>query len=154
MRCEVYWPHMASTVCKTVTNCRKCTCTWAKKAQMPHMKMFSASSPLEFFAVDLDCLLPKTTSGNQFLVIMTNRYSELTRVMPTSNTCAMHITSIFYDHWIVLYEIYAYLSTENGTKLMTKFFEAICNFSGMKQLATVAYKPGPVGKKNDIVGRG
>lgn len=104
--------------------------------------------PARVYRQDLIGLLPKTTNRKEFLVIMTNRYSQLTREMLTSNKCAMHIKFISHDHWIVPYRIYASQLTENGTQLVTKFFKTIWNFLGLKHIAIVAFKPRPMDKQN------
>lgn len=111
----------------------------ANMMQTQHLKLFPTSGPFEFIVMDILGPLLKTTNGNQFVVIMTDRYSKLPRGVPTYNSCAMHIATIFYDYCIVSYGIRVYYLTSNGTQLVSKFFKTIGNFLGLKHRTTTAY---------------
>lgn len=52
MRWELYWPHIATDVYKTVYSCLKCSKVWVCLEKMRHLKVFPASQPLELFAID------------------------------------------------------------------------------------------------------
>lgn len=72
--------------------------------------------------------LPKMTNGNQFVVVMIDRYSNLTQTGPASKKSEAHIVNIFYDDRIVPYEAPAYVFTNNDTQVVSTFFETICIF--------------------------
>lgn len=54
---------------------RNCTCLKRKRT----LKLFPASSPLEFIVLDILRPLPRITSGNHFIIIITDMYTKLTR---------------------------------------------------------------------------
>lgn len=89
---------MATDVYISVTDCRKCAPNGANKAHMRHLKLSPDSGPFEFIALDKLHPLRKTTSGNQFVVIMTDRYSTLTQAVLILKTSTTQIASIFYAH--------------------------------------------------------
>lgn len=43
-----------------------------------------SSGPLKFVTVDILCPLPKATTWNQFIVVVTDRYVKLTPEFPSS----------------------------------------------------------------------
>lgn len=88
--------------------------------------------------MDILGALPNMTNENQFVELMTFLYSTLTSEVPTSKTTAKHITSIFYEMWIVPFSIPDYLLTDNGTQFMSRFFETICCFFWLKYLSSRA----------------
>lgn len=140
MQCKVYCPHIANDVYKTVIDCGECAGKRVNKAQRQHLKLFPASSLLDFIATDIPGPLLKTKNSNKFVVTMTDRYSRLTRAVPTSKTSATHILSISYDNFILPYGIPTYLLTDNSTQsVSSEFFKTICHFLGMKHLKTIAY---------------
>lgn len=53
--------------------------------------MFPTSDPLQILAVDIIGPLPKRKSCSQFIVLIKDRYSKLTEVIPTSRTAATAI---------------------------------------------------------------
>lgn len=73
-------------------------------------------------------------------MIMTDRLFNLGRAAQTSKSSVMNIASIYYDHWIVLYGIRAYLLTDSGTQFVSKLFGTIGNSLGLKHITTTAYK--------------
>lgn len=107
--------------------------------RMRHLILFSTRGLLRFIAMDFLHPLPKTTGGSQFVLAMNNRNSKLTRAGQTLKTRAANIATIFYDHWIVQYEIFAHLLKDNRSHFVSTFFERICNFLGLKPLTITAF---------------
>lgn len=130
MRRELCRPHMGRKVYRTLGYC----CKWARnrislKEKRP-LKLFSANGPLQFLVMDILSLLPKTATGNQFVMAITNRYTKLTRAIPSSKTTETHGASIFLDHFIVSYGIPGFFLTDNCPPFVRKFFETFCTFHG------------------------
>lgn len=96
---------------------------------------------LEFIAIEVLRPLPRTTSGNQYAIVITDRYSKVTRAIPTSKTASTHAANIFFEHWVIPYGIPKYLLTDNGPQFTSKFFAMICSLLGVKHLTTTAYHP-------------
>ena len=142
MRCEFYWPHMANDVYETVQRCESCAATRGTQyTKQKHLRLFPANGPLEFVAMDILGPLPKTKQGNQFVVVLTDRYSKLTRAIPTGKTTATTVATIFVDHWVIPYGIPNYVLTDNGPQFVAKFFASVCLALGVKHVTTTAYHP-------------
>lgn len=60
------------------------------------LQFYPTSSPLEFTAMEILRALCKTLNGNQFVLVMPNRHSKITRFVTTSNTNALYIVSHFW----------------------------------------------------------
>lgn len=89
--------------------------------------------------MDILSLLPKTQSGNHCFVIMTDRYSKVTRTVPVSKTTALHAALTFIDNWIIPYGFPDALLTDNGPRFVSKFFNGLCGCFNVKKLTTTAY---------------
>jgi hypothetical protein len=50
------------------------------------MKLFPANEPLEFVSIDILGPLPKTVRGKRFLLVISDRFSKLTRSIPMRTT--------------------------------------------------------------------
>lgn len=96
------WPPMYT---QRETNCHQCARSRANKTGTRHLKLFAANGPLEFIPIDNLGTLPKAINGNQFVVIISDRYSNLTRAGPASKTSMTHMATIFYDNSTVPNEI-------------------------------------------------
>lgn len=69
--------------------------------------------------------LPKTMQGNQFVVLMTDRYTKLTKATLTTKANATTVTSIFFENRVANYGTPSELLTDNGLRLVSKIFVAL-----------------------------
>lgn len=60
---------------------------------------------MEFVAMDIFGTLLKMSNSKQLVLVMTNRYSKLPRVVLTSKTAAAHNALGFKDNWIIPFQI-------------------------------------------------
>lgn len=72
------------------------------------------------------------------------------------NHCATGV-SIFFSHWVVPYGTPAFLLADNGPQFVSKLFEMLCSFLGVKHLSITACHPQTSGQaeryNKTIVGR-
>ena len=148
MRRVVYWTRMAADVSDYVSKCPSC----AKKSlrggrKTTKLSLFPPSSPMEFVAMDILGPLTTTDRGNRFLLVITDRYSKLTRAFPLSTTTADVVAQVFFDGWVASgYGIPSILLTDNGPQFCAKFFQTFCKTLGVKQVFTSAYRPSTNGQ--------
>lgn len=64
---------------------------------------FIVEGPSEFVTTEITGPLSGTKTGNKFIFIMTDHYSEATRAIPTKKTTATDVAKIFVEDWIVPY---------------------------------------------------
>lgn len=105
------------------------------------MRLFAASKPIEFIAMDIVGPYPETVQSNQYILVTKNRYSKLTRALSTLKTTAIHVANVYMVHWLVSYGIQTYLLTDNQTRFVIKFIATVCTLLRVKHLTTTAYHP-------------
>jgi len=133
---------MMNDVISTSNDCRSCAEARGTryKTQKP-MKLFPASKPLDFIAMDLLGPLPATESGKAFILVITDRFSKLAQVTPLASTTAPVVADAFVSHWVIPYGLPTYLLTDNGPQFVAKFFEAVCVTLSLNHVTTTAYHP-------------
>ena len=141
LRRQYYWPHQATDVYVLVERCPECRKNRPSAKHQRELKLFPAAGPLEFIAMDILGPLPRSKKGNRFITVMTDRYSKLTRAVPSTKTTAPQVALIFLDNWVIPYGIPSYVLTDNGPQFTSKFFACLCAFLGSKLLNTTAYHP-------------
>lgn len=108
------------------------------RAQVPSTVVFS-----KLFAafVEIDNLgtPSKTSNGSQFVLVMMDCCSEITRAALTFKTTARNIVSLFMDVFTTLYWIINHKLTKNRAQSIRKFFETLCKLLGTKPLKITAY---------------
>ena len=106
-----------------------------------HVSLFPAHEPLEFLAIDILGPLPKTPRGNQFILVVCDRFTKLVRTIPLRTITSLAVAQAFCYHWVFVYGMPKTLLSDNGTQFSSKFFQACCIELGIKQVFTTAYHP-------------
>jgi hypothetical protein len=124
MRRRFYWRNMHKEVEETVRHCTVCAKNRVtERKRTSFLKLFPASGPLEFFAMDILGPLPQTEHGNRFLLVISDRFSKLTRTVPLRTITALGVAKAFCDSWVFSYGPPRYLLTENDTQFNAKVFQ-------------------------------
>jgi Integrase core domain len=133
---------MASDVYEAVSNCDACAKNRIiEKAKTNPLKLFPAEGPLEFVAMDILGPLPRTKHGNRFLLVITDRYSKVTKTIPLRLITALSAARAFLYHWVYAYGAPLSILTDNGPQFTAKFFQAVCAELGVKKVFTTASHP-------------
>lgn len=85
--------------------------------QMQNLQVFPAASSLEFLGMKKAGPLTSTTTGNQQVIMMTERFSKLTVAILTTKINSMQIATVILKNWIVQNGIPSYILTDNGSSL-------------------------------------
>lgn len=89
---------MANDVYKTIKDCRSYASTRETTyTHLNNLKMFPEICPFNFVAVNVLGPLPKTALGRQYIFVITDQYSKVTRAITTDKRTASHIASILRD---------------------------------------------------------
>ena len=142
MRQSMYWPSMMLDIQKQSRNCCDCGRERVKlrKHQAP-LKLFPASSPLEYVAIDILGPLPKAKSGDRFILVITDRFSKFTRAVPMKTISALNVCKIFLDHWVFAYGAPTHVLSDNGSQFASKLFQFVCSSLGVRNVFTTTYHP-------------
>lgn len=76
--------------------------------------------------------------GKESVIILTARYSKLTRAMPTGKKLSSHVANVYFNFRIVLYDISAYDLRDNGVQYEL-LLATLCIILGVDYLTTAAY---------------
>ena len=99
LRRTFYWPSMAMDVFNTVRQCSSCAKErLSLRRHSRFLKLFPAERPLEYVAINILGPLPRTQSGNKYLLVITDRYSKYVRTVPLRKVTAWNIAKAFCDH--------------------------------------------------------
>jgi hypothetical protein len=76
-----------------------------------------------------------------FLLVITDRFSKLTRTVPLRIISAFVVAKAFCEHWVFVYGPPRYALTDNGAKFSAKFLLAVCRELGVSKVFATAYHP-------------
>ena len=133
---------MAADTAATVRNCAPCARNRVKlRKHTNHLKLFPAEEPLQAISMDIIGPLPRTERGKRFLLVITDRFSKLTAVVPLRTTNAYSVAIVFFEAWIFQYRPPESVLTDNGKQLASRFFQSVCQLLGLRNVYTSAYHP-------------
>ena len=142
LRRNFYWPSMAVDCYAVSKNCVQCARNRVRLRQhQKELRLFPASSPLEFVAIDLLGELIKTPRGNRFLLVISDRFSKLVRTVPMKTITAEAVAKAFVTHWVMAYGPPVWLLSDNGKQFTSRFFQHVCRILGVENLFTTTYHP-------------
>ena len=103
------------------------------------LKLFSAEGSLAFVSMVLRRPLPKTAHGNQHVLVITDRFSKLTRSIPFRTATALVVANAFLDKSVHVYGAPRYVMTDNAPQFAAIFFDALGALLGVRHYLTKAY---------------
>ena len=96
LRRYVYWPTMVVHVYKHVEQCPACAKNrLSKRRHTSKMKLFPALEPFSGLAMDLLCPLTTSRGGHKHVLVICDRFPELTRAIPLRDATALTVSSAF-----------------------------------------------------------
>lgn len=141
LRRTYYWPALAADCYATAQKCVKYDLERIKLRQVTTLwKIFPATTPLESVSQDFLGSLLKTRRVNLHLLVITDRFTNLTVTVPMSNTTALKMAGAFTTHWVFNNGPPRSLLTDNSKQLTSKFFQQVCQIIGIKNLFTTTYR--------------
>lgn len=95
------------------------------------LKLFELDNPLRLISKDILGARFKTEQGSTFLATITDRYTELAKVIPTSSKTANSVSHIVFDHSATNFAISSNLMTENSLQFYFKPFAFVYSTLGV-----------------------
>ena len=133
---------MANDLIEHVRICRTCVQSKGVQGKKQHKtKLFPPKGSVEDIAIDLLGPFPKTKNRNQFIAVITDRYSKLTRAVPMRKTTATLMAAMFLNNWILPYGISNTIFSDNGPQFSAEFWKTICRPMGVNHKTTTSYHP-------------
>jgi hypothetical protein len=86
-------------VYQIVTQCSHCAREAALlRKRKQHVTLFPAQEPLEYLAIDILGPLPKAPRGNQFILVVCDRFTKLVRTIPLRKITYLAVAQAFCYH--------------------------------------------------------
>ena len=142
MRRSFYWDTMVADVASFVSNCPSCAKGKVQGRRRTNLlRLFPATDPFTDVCLDLLGPLPETANGNEYLLVIVDRFTKLTRVVPIPNQDAETVVSAFLDTWVASYGPPDTLLTDNGPQLTSVHFRGVVGMLGIRHITSTTYHP-------------
>jgi len=140
MRKAYYWPLMVTDTHATITRCT--TCAQNRLALRRHttpMTLFPATERLTELFVDIFGPIPASKKGNRFILVITDRFAELTNCVALRRITATFVASAIIHAWASASGPPDRILSDQGPQFMSNFFIAVMKMLGIETVRTTAY---------------
>jgi len=105
------------------------------------MRLFPAKEPFAAVAFDLLGHLSRTPEGYEYLLVICDRFTKLTRVVPLKDVTALDALSFFLDVWVASYGIPDSTLSDNGPQFASAIYQGVLQMLGISTNFATPYHP-------------
>jgi hypothetical protein len=141
---HVWWPRLQADVQAFVKNCDACQRHKAS-TQKPAGLLQSLPIPSrkwESVGMDFIVALPCTEAGHDAIMVVIDRLSKLTHLIPTvTDATAPVVAELFVNHVVKLHGMPDTIVSDRDPKFTSVFWSTVCDIWGVKKAMSSAYHP-------------
>lgn len=138
-----YWPGMKSDIARYVRRCRTCLRTKPEQKRPAGFmgKPLVASRCWEVVSTDLCGPFPRSSHGNQFILVVTDTFSKFSLFFALRKATATAVTRIIKEQVFMVFGVPRHLKTDNGVQFRSREFFNLCSSFGVKIIFNPNYSP-------------
>lgn len=137
----LYWAHTANNVYTTICDCHSCAQNRAHGKRQWKPKLFSPEGPLEYIWMDIPGPKPRIKQSNQFIVVMADCYTMLTKGIRATVKSANTVARITFEPCVANSGFLSKLHANNDSQLVSKFLVGARSTLGENNISTTDYYP-------------
>lgn len=140
IKIRYYWPQMFEDVRNYVKTCDECQ-RRGKNKRIEPLHPIKVGQPFDRLGMDIVGPLPKTRSGNMYIVVATEYLTKWPEARAIPNAKASSVVSFFYEEVICRHGCPKEILTDRGTHFVNEMLNSLCDRFGVKHRLSTAYHP-------------
>jgi Integrase core domain/Chromo (CHRromatin Organisation MOdifier) domain/Integrase zinc binding domain len=142
LRSQFVWCGMSNDVTRFLNDCPTfCQARLKRQGRTRKLKLFPPTCALEQVAIEISGPVPETSRGHRYILVMTDRFSKLTRAIPLKGITAAEVALAFANVWVARHGVPLFVLGDNGSQFVSKLFQRVAQLLGITQLLTTPYHP-------------
>ena len=137
-----YWFKMHKDVAFWIQTCDSCQ---RKKPPVPRpkapMKIYLPGEPGQRIAMDICGALEETSSGNKYVLVISDHFSKYTEAYALKDQTAESVARVLVREWFVKKGPPEELHSDKGSNFESKLIEEICKLYDIDKTRTSPYHP-------------
>ena len=135
-----YWPTLFRDVREYCQSCESCQLTGAKNRRVPMIPLPVVGKPFQRIAMDVVGPLPRTQSGNRFILVLSDYATRYPEAIPLRNVSAAKVAEALIDVF-ARHGIPEEILTDQGTNFTSTLLGELYALIGIKAIRTSPYHP-------------
>lgn len=115
------------------------------------MKLFPARAPLKCMAIEIFGEFMETPRRNKYLLVITDRFSNLVRTVPISSITIEAVAKAIITLSVMSYGSPVWLPSENIPQLIARFLQFVCGIREVKTLSSQCTTSSLTAKPSDSI---
>ena len=142
IRSRFFWDKMKDDVTRFCETCPAC-----QRRKGPYrkakagMKNYLVGGPLERIAIDLLGPLPKTWSGNKYIMVVTDYFTRWAESYPMPNMEAETVCKHLVNNFISRYGVPKQIHTDQGRQFESELFQNLCKLLKIDKTRSTSFHP-------------
>ncbi|GFX23991.1 retrovirus-related Pol polyprotein from transposon 412 [Trichonephila clavipes] len=125
--------------------CKFCDACSARKGpkirSRGKLHRYNVGAPFERIAFDILGPLPRTASGNKYLLVVMDYFTKWSEVYPIPDQEAPTVAEAVVQHWISRYGVPLQLHSEQGRNFVSAVLKGVCELLGIDKTKTTPLHP-------------
>ncbi|GFX98093.1 retrovirus-related Pol polyprotein from transposon 412 [Trichonephila clavipes] len=125
--------------------CKSCDACSARKGpkirSRGKLHRYNVGAPFERIAFDILGPLPRTESGNKYLLVVIDYFTKWPEVYPIPDQEAPTVAEAVVQHWISRYGVPLQLHSDQGRNFVSAVLKGVCELLGMDKTKTTPLHP-------------
>ncbi|GFX83964.1 retrovirus-related Pol polyprotein from transposon 412 [Trichonephila clavipes] len=125
--------------------CKSCDVCSARKGpkirSRGKLHRYNVGAPFERIAFDILGPLPRTASGNKYLLVVMDYFTKWPEVYPIPDQEAPTVAEAVVQHWISRYGVPLQLHSDQGRNFVSAVLKGVCELLGIDKTKTTPLHP-------------
>ena len=136
-----YWPGIKEFVQKYCVQCTKCATRKTSKPTRSPLGHSVVLAPLERVAVDINGPLPRSESGNAYVLVICDCFTRWTEAVALPNQAAETVAKAFVDTYVSRFGVPLSIHSDQGSNFTSSLFNDMCGLLQIKHTTSTALHP-------------
>ncbi|GFX01388.1 transposon Tf2-6 polyprotein [Trichonephila clavipes] len=142
VRERFFWGKVRADVEQWCKSCDACSARKGSKIRSRgKLHRYNVGAPFERIAFDIQGPLPRTASGNKYLLVVMDYFTKWPEVYPIPDQEAPTVAEAVVQHWISRYGVPLQLHSDQGRNFVSAVLKGVCELLGIDKTKTTPLHP-------------
>ncbi|GFV39395.1 retrovirus-related Pol polyprotein from transposon 412 [Trichonephila clavipes] len=142
VRKRFFWGKVRADVEQWCKSCDACSARKGPKIRSRgKLHRYNVGAPFERIAFDILGPLPRTASGNKYLLVVMDYFTKWPEVYPIPDQEAPTVAEAVVQHWISRYGVPLQLHSDQGRNFVSAVLKGVCELLGIDKTKTTPLHP-------------
>ncbi|GFU95926.1 retrovirus-related Pol polyprotein from transposon 412 [Trichonephila clavipes] len=137
-----FWGKVRADVEQWCKSCDACSARKGPKIRSRgKLHRYNVGAPFERIAFDILGPLPRTVSGNKYLLVVMDYFTKWPEVYPIPDQESPTVAEAVVQHWISRYGVPLQLHSDQGRNFVSAVLKGVCELLGIDKTKTTPLHP-------------